>query len=47
MSNCDEYEDWLRETDIEDSEEAREWFDCPEEDRAQWIDDHEEWWNNW
>lgn len=40
----DGYQDWLEESDLEDSEEVRGWYDCPEDERAQYIEEHRDWW---
>lgn len=41
-----EYEEWLKETGLDDTEENKGWFNCPEEDRADYIRNNSEWWNN-
>lgn len=41
-----DYEEWLENANLEDTEENRGWYDCPEEDRYQYIQDHQEWWND-
>jgi len=41
------YEEWLELSGIEDTEEARGWYECEEGDRAQYIEDHKDWWENW
>ena len=42
----DNYEGWLEETGSEDSEETRGWYDCPEGQEADYIEDHQDWWNS-
>ena len=41
------YVEWLEFTGNEDTEETRGWFDCPEEERADYIRNHQEWWSNY
>ena len=40
------YEEWLEVTGVEDTSEAEGWYNCEEEDRYQYIQDHQEWWEN-
>lgn len=40
------YEEWLEETGVDDTEENKGWYDCPEEDRYEYIIDNQEWWEN-
>lgn len=40
----EDYEEWLEITELEDTEENRGWYDCLEEDRSQYINDHPDWW---
>lgn len=40
------YEDWLKETDHEDTELNRGWYECPEEERYEYIQEHEDWWED-
>lgn len=42
----DDYDDWLEETGLEDTEENKGWYDCPDEDRHQYIKDNPDWWSN-
>lgn len=39
------YEKWLKDTGKDDSKRNREWYDCPEEKRSDYIKDHKSWWN--
>lgn len=39
-----DYNDWLNETGLTDTEENKGWFDCPDEDRAGYIRTHTDWW---
>lgn len=41
-----DYEDWLEKSGLEDTEENRGWYDCDEDDRYQYIQDHPDWWDN-
>lgn len=41
----EDYEEWLEVTELEDTEENRGWFECPEEDRYKYIKEHNDWWN--
>ena len=34
------YDEWLDNADLEDTEEAKEWYECPDEDRAEWLEHH-------
>lgn len=43
--NGEEYREWLEKAEVEDSKEARGWFECPEAEGTQYIQDHQEWWN--
>jgi len=45
MSN--DYQDWLKETGNEDTDENRGWYECPEDERADYIEEHSEWWSNY
>lgn len=40
----DNYEEWLDATDNEDTPINREWYDCPEEKRSDFIEKHKSWW---
>lgn len=42
----DGYESWLDTCGLEDTEENRGWYDCPEDQEGQYIEDHQDWWNN-
>lgn len=42
----DNYEEWLELSGAEDSEETRGWYDCPEGGEDDYINEHQEWWNN-
>ena len=48
ISTCEpqNYEEWLFVTGNADSPENRGWYECPEDERAQYIRDHPEWWEN-
>ncbi|MCM1124643.1 MAG: hypothetical protein NC416_18870 [Eubacterium sp.] len=41
-----DYNAWLEATDLEDSEETRGWYDCPEGEESDYIDNHQDWWDN-
>lgn len=43
---CKDYEEWLEETGLEDTAENQGWYECPEEDRAEYIRDNADWWQN-
>lgn len=36
----------VKRTGLDDTEENKGWFNCPEEDRADYIKNNPEWWNN-
>lgn len=40
------YKEWLEETGLDDTDENKGWYDCPEEDRAGYISDNQDWWEN-
>lgn len=40
------YEEWLEEVGLDDTAENRGWYECEEDDRASYIEDHQEWWDN-
>lgn len=46
MSNRKEkdpdYEQWLKDTDGKDSKLNREWYNCPDEERADFMKDHKD-----
>lgn len=42
----DSYEEWLEKTGLEDSEENRGWYDCPEDEKADYIENHQDWWDS-
>ena len=42
----DDYEEWLEETGLEDTEENHGWFDCPDDERSSYIEEHSDWWKN-
>jgi hypothetical protein len=37
---ADSYEEWLEQTDQDDTQNARDWYNCPDEDREQWMENH-------
>ena len=42
-----DYDTWRSETGCSDTPENRGWYDCDSEDEcAQYIKDHPEWWEN-
>ncbi len=41
-----DYDDWLNETGLDDTEENKGWFNCPDDDRADYIENHSDWWEN-
>lgn len=43
----DDYNEWLEIAEVEDSEETRGWYDCPEGEEADYIENHQEWWDNY
>ncbi len=43
----DDYEEWLELAEVEDSEETRGWYNCPEDEKADYIRNHQEWWDNY
>lgn len=45
-SDDESYYEWLEDTCLEDTEENRGWFECPDDDRADYIDEHSDWWEN-
>ena len=47
MPEPSDYEQWLEETGNEDSEETRGWYDCPDDQRSQYIEEHPDWWENY
>ena len=42
----DDYEGWLKTTGVEDTEETRGWYNCPDGEQHDYIENHQEWWNN-
>ena len=40
------YNEWLESAGEQDSKENRGWYNCPEEERSDYIKNHQEWWNN-
>lgn len=40
------YEKWLKETNKNDTKLNRDWYDCPEEKRSDYIKEHKSWWKN-
>lgn len=41
-----DYEGWLEETGLDDTEENKGWYESSDEDRADYIRDNPEWWSN-
>lgn len=41
-----DYQRWLEEADVEDTKENKGWYDCPDEDKSDYIRDNPEWWKN-
>ncbi len=44
--NDPEYEEWLEETGLDDTKENQGWYDCPDDEKADYIRDNPEWWEN-
>lgn len=42
----DNYKDWLEETGLQDTTENRGWFECSDEDRSTYINEHPDWWKD-
>jgi hypothetical protein len=42
----DDYLEWLDETGLEDTDDNRGWFECPEDERANYISEHPDWWSD-
>ncbi len=34
------YEEWLEAANLEDSEDNRSWYECPDGERSEWLDAH-------
>ena len=39
------YEEWLDASDSEDTPTNRAWYDCPDEERYDFIKNHKSWWD--
>ncbi len=47
MSNGrEDYKEWLKETGLDDTKENKGWYDCPEEEKADYIKNNPDWWEN-
>lgn len=40
------YEEWLELSGLDDTDENRGWYECPEEDRYDYIENNREWWES-
>lgn len=40
------YEEWLELSGLDDTDENRGWYECPEEDRHDYIENNRDWWES-
>ena len=38
------YKNWLKESDLEDTEENRDWYNTPINKKSEYIENHKKWW---
>ena len=46
MNVTNDYETWLEDSGLDDTAENRGWYDCPEDDRSDYIENNRDWWDN-
>lgn len=37
------YDQWLKDTDGKDTKLNREWYDCPDDERSDFLKEHKDW----
>ncbi len=46
MTDPKNYKEWLKESNLKDTKENKDWYESPDDKKSDYIKDNPKWWKN-